>query len=493
MRYLILVCVFILASSSIHAQEYYDLSGIQGLKNAEGEIFFEIGGYEISTTSLTAQVTDRAITDSLKIVYRFGTVIAEYSDPEITLENKILEAEQSVQNKAGEKINQVLYFIARDEGIMSVILLQTYNQRDIVLEQSFVDAFLEDQLQVHISDDWSAGTVNFAGQTLQLGTDCRWVKPHHIKCGDARMIWSEYLSYESALLDINTRIRVYSADNVNTVDESDVDVLFENMPVVAHRIVYTRTGVGDGEPLTACYYIVQEIDGRYVSCVLSNPIYNTNDYGLAPLLQQVMRIPELPDNAYKYIEEPERRVDEEEDDDSFYDITMFEVQAGTWLPVGKLNRAFKAAPMIGLYVGFPIKKKMAIDLGFQIGLPVDKKMFDYYEHKKSYKTEAELMLNIALRWRQQRELARNVSLSTYIGLGANIIRTDLLKEYYDDDYDKYETIETLDLFGGASIRHKIFGAFIEYHYTPYSIGNKVKGHFGNSAINLGLTFSFISM
>lgn len=488
MRYLLLVSFFWLSIFFGYAQEFYDLSGLQGLKDKDGSVSFEISGYDILTTSLSGKTDDTAIIDDLKAKFKIGTVLAEYTDTELSFKNKIIEAEVSFEYKSGEKQSQILYVIEEKRDSVVCVLFQTVNQRNIDLEQVFVDAYLEGQLNGYISDNWSADKISFVGQEIYLGNDCKWLSPHNVKCGNAQLKWTEYLSYESALLDINNRIRLNNNNRVSIISEEDIDIIFENIPSVAHRIAYKENEIGTGQNnLMASYYVVQEVDGRYISCVLSNPIIHPNDYNLAFLLSQIMSIPQVPIDA-NMIPEEEMVV---QNGDSFDRNVELEIQAGSLLPVGSLNKAFKCAPSVGFLLGIPISKKVLIDVGLQVAIPLNKNEFLYYRNEASYKTEADVVGNFSFRARYKKELSRNLYLNPYAGLGINILQTDLEKDSYDEESERYEIVVAPDMYLGFNLKYKKFGAFLEYHYIPYSIGNKVRGNFGNSTFNMGLVYSFI--
>lgn len=483
MKSLLLSFLFIMASLPILSQDDYDFTGLQGLKSGSGDILFEVGGYNISVSHLSGDVNSNAVFNSLKDKYSLGDILADYSESQISSANRVVESESEIANKVNEKQNHVLYLVGLQPENITAIHLQTYNQRDIILEQSFVKAFLSNELDSFVSENWSAASIDFVGQEILLGAECRWIKPHHVRCGDAQMVWSEFPSYEEALLDINNRIRIYSNDLFYIVGESDIDVLFEGRPSVAHRVVYQRKEAGD-IPYSICYYIVQEIDGRNVSCMLSTPAHRPNDYGLASLLQQVMTIPTLPEDAFE--------VYETEDDNDKGFVPGFEIQAGTWLPVGRLSNVFSWAPTVGLFIDFPIKNQMSIDFGVQLAFPINRGIFEFKRKGEYYETKGDFFIDISLRWRKYKSISPKSRFSVYLGAGFNAMQTDLERLEYDDESSKYESIYTVDVLGGASIHYGRLGAFIEYHYTPYSIGNKVDSYFGHSSMNMGLSYSFFS-
>lgn len=491
MKYILSFVLFILLSASMFSQEY-NLAGMQGLRNGKGEVMLELSGYEIAVTTVKGQINNEKTIDAIKKKYNIEIVLAEYSEPEIERTNKIIESESKIKDRPKVKLSQVCYIFGKSDKEVEVVSFQTLNQRDIVLEEEVVRVFLENGLTYYISDERTANSISFAGREINLGSACNWMSPHNVNCKGGQMSWSEFPSFESANLDINTRIDANVNENISILAEDDIDVVFEGIPSLAHRVVYKqKSGFGRRTNPLIVYYIVQEVRGRYVSCVLSNYGYNRNDYELAPLLREVMSIPVLPETAYNQFDIPQFEENQkEEPEEKEYLINLVEIRAGSWFPLGSLRNAYKSAPSIGAYVGYPIKKVMAVDIGFQVAFPVSRELFDYYYRKEPYATKADVVVNVNARFRYQQEAARNVYWTTYAGAGVISVQTDLEKEYYDDGESKWHSFETLDVFGGVNIRYKKVGLYLEYHYTPYSIANKVRANYGNSAVNLGIAVCF---
>lgn len=486
MRHGLILFIILFTSIVSYAQEY-DLSGMQGLQNDKGDVLLELSGYEILITTKKGQINNQKTVNSLKKEYDLKTILAEYSDESIGPNNKVIEAETEVKNRGNMKMNQVCFLLKKSEKEITVILFQTFNQRDVLLEKEVVNTYLETGLSDYILPHWNATTISFAGRDIHLGTACKWINPHNVHCKGGQISWSEFPSFESAMLDINTRIKANGSNKKTpTIYEEDIDIIFEEIPSLAHRVVYQTPSL---YPLVV-YYVVQEVRGRYISCTLSNYGYNRNDYELAPLLQQIISIPEIPEEAYNEFDIPEREVYIEEVE-KVYDINFWNIQAGAWLPLGNLKNVFEVAPSLGFYMGIPIKNNMAIDLGFNIAFPTNRKQFNYYFDKNDKQlTKTDLMIGVSLRWRYQKELAKNIYWTTYLGAGMNSLKTELEKYDYEDEEDKWHYVETMDLLGGTGIRYKKVGFFIEYHYTPYSIAGKMRKHLGNSAVNVGLSLSF---
>lgn len=481
--FLFFLIVFPIISFS---QEMYDFTGLQGIKTSNEDVYFEFRGYEIYTTSVPADLNTVTSNEILSRKIQLGEISADYNEAVGNAYCRIVESEIPLEYGIEENLHQALYFANKLGGEVQVVQFKTYNQRDFEVERAFVHAFFEKQLDSFISDSWYASTIDFVGQKIQLGYECVWTKPHKVTCGDTQISWSEFLTKEEAVWDIDNRIRIYDSTLFSIVEESDIEVLFEGIPTIARRVVF-RNMKNNGAPYQIYYYLAQGIGGRYVSCVLQNPAYNQKEYGLAPLLQQVMSIPNLPHDAYIVNESNE--TDNVDGQDQF--APVLEVQASSWVPLGQLKDVFGYAPTIGLVLQFPVKHQLSVDLGIQLGPPLKKGKFDYRMGGSYYETESDFLFNLSLRCRKSKDFSKHCRLSTYLGLGVNGLQTDVESWDYDDEENKIETISTVDVFGGVSLRYKKMSVFAEYHYTPYNIANKVKSNFGHSALNIGLSYSFV--
>ncbi|MDR2955614.1 MAG: hypothetical protein LBV43_11085 [Prevotella sp.] len=486
MKLSITIIITLFFCSLLSFSQNYDLSGLQGLQNSNGEVELEMSGYSISIIPYKGYLNNDGTIKSIKGLLNLNTVLAEYSEEKFGTENKIIESELPMGEKTKVKTNQACYIFKKADGELTILLFQTLNQRDIILEQEVSKAYLANGLSAYISKNWHTPSITMAGKTIGLDSNCQWRAPRNLDCDNGHIRWSEFSSFESANLDINNRIDANNALNGAILYEEDIEVMFINIPSWAHRIVYQT----DNKPLIV-YYVVQEVNGYYVSCVMTNSGLDQNDYYLTPLLQKVMSIPQLPDNAFKPVYKPEVQEsgwDSEWDED--LSRAIFDVRLGSWVPVGALSKNFKAAPSVGIFFGGIIKQKFKLDLGVDLALPVSKNNFSFIDNNYAYETKTTLMVNIALRFHYIQEVAKNVYWKPYVGIGCNVLETDLEKEYWDEEESKWESITTLDLHGGVSIQHKKVGCFLEYHFLPYSMGGKVRKNFGNSALNMGLFFTF---
>ncbi|NDV79257.1 hypothetical protein [Dysgonomonas sp. 511] len=509
MNKLTFTLVFLFLSLPLFSQDY-TLPDIQGLRDRRGGVVLEAGGYEIIISGMKGNMDDDKVLAQLKKKYNIKDVLANYSDSTLDVPNKAFEAIARREDRPNTTFNMKGYLISEPEKGITTIIFQTLNQRNPQLEQAIVQIYLDGKIDDYITD-LRADSIQFAGRTIHLGNACLWRSAHNVYCMGGQISWSEHTSFEAANQDINNRIAA-NADGKDVVvlDEGPLDIMFEGIPSLAYRVAYQQEEKYEIAASAArsliVYYIVQEVRGRYMSCVLSNYGYNRNDYRLSPLLQQVMSIPQLPESAHNAFDIPEYEqletignrnagftlLTEEEEAESKLLINIWEVRVGTSLPLGKLNKIFEVAPTVGFFVGVPFNNAtMAFDIGLQMTFPVSSKPFDYYRHDEFYDVaKARAIFGMNLRWRYQKMLAPDVFLTPYLTFGFNGLRTNLRKEGDDEEESPFYFVETFGVYGGAVLRYKKVGCFAEYQYSPYSIGNKVKSSFGNSAVNVGLSFCF---
>lgn len=491
-KLLLLSNLIMLYTLSLFSQDI-DWSYMHGIKSDKGQIGIELSGYNIYILQEKGQINKPKDISKITKKYKIKTITKEYSYPDIEEQNVVVEGVSDMDNRDSMKVNQICFMLPAGEKKIKAILMQTINERDTVLEHSFVKAYLNKELDGYIFPDQKADTVSFAGRDIYLGSACGWRGPHNIYCRGGQISWSEFSTFEAAEADINARIAANTSEKLMILYEEDLDVVFEEIPSLAHRVVYQENPRShyfyyNVRPLIV-YYIVQEVRGRFVSCVMSNYGYNKNDYELSPLLQEVMSIPEIPDSAYNKFDVPIPDEEYVEAVTKQYSIPIFEIRSGIWQPMGKLRNVYKFAPSVELFMGIPIKRDMTIDLGIQLAFPTNRKEFDFYYGNDIYAVKTNLIGSINVRWRYEQELKKNIYFSNYIGTGVGVLQTNLEKDDSKDD-SAYHSVETFDIFGGVGLRYKWIGAFAEYHFLPYSIAGKVRQSLGNSVINTGISFSF---
>ncbi|MDR3218860.1 MAG: hypothetical protein LBU22_07765 [Dysgonamonadaceae bacterium] len=489
MKRIIFLLLF-LPGAVLSFAENYDFSALQGLKDENGDIWFEMAGYEIYTTVCDGNLESLSSIDALKKAYKITDIQAEYSEPLIPTANKVIEVELLLERNPFLKRNDTYFLIQKPAGKLSLILFQTFNQRDIFLEQAFVNAFLNDSLTEYISDDWETNSISFVGRTIELEDACVWQYPHDLYSKGGQISWSEFSSPVTADLDLDARIMADNREDIQILSEEYLDILFENIPTEAYRIAYKMEN--DDLPLIV-YYVMQEVRGRFISCVMRNYGYSMDDYELSPLIQQFMSIPVLPEWAYNQLDEPEYEPFEREENERLSFLPNIEVRPVTILPLGNLSKIFKAAPGFDAFICVPIRKKTTVDFGLLLAFPVKSSAFDFNLSDEIYETKIVSFLSLNLRYAYHHKLSKGLTCKSYFGVSGAMLQTDLLKEENEEGENTYYSIESLNLLCGVSLIYKHVGCFLEYH-TPYATSNtkEIPHNFGGNFLNVGLTWRFFS-
>ncbi|GHT20211.1 hypothetical protein AGMMS4957_06410 [Bacteroidia bacterium] len=488
MKQIAFIFIFLSIAFSAVAGDY-DFSALHGLKGKNGDVWFEISGYDIHVTFQKGKLSDKKKITSLKKKYKIKNIQAEFSDPQLEIPNEIIETQYPWEWNADVKVNAIYYLLQHAENELSILSFQTLNQRDVLLEQAFIKAFCDKTLDEFVSEDWTGEYISFAGRTVQLGNACGWRSPHNFYCKGGQISWSEFPSADAADSDLATRIIANGKKNVQILSTDYIGVLFEDIPTLAKRIVYKQ--VGSYYPLIV-YYISQEVRERYISCVMSTYGYNRNDYELPLLLQNFMSIPNPPDWANNQFDVPDPEPVSAEDKEYMKNSwPSTEIRLGTLVPVGNLSNVYGAAPSVDLFCKIPINQKTSIDFGFLVAVPANRQQFKLSYKDNTDDTKLRMVVGASLRSSYMKtRLNDNWRYNLYSGIGFSSCQTDLAKRINDDGTKDFHSVTTVDIYEGIQLNYKRIGCFLELHYAPYTLSDKVANNFGNKFWNMGLTYTF---
>lgn len=489
MRVKIILLLALLFSLGAQAQEY-DFSFLQGLKKENGDIFFEMSGYLIIVKTYDKSINSRKDLDNIKKKLHFkDKITAEYEESTIPVPNRIWEMEKMITDNHP---NKVCYLLSTADNKTTVIYFSTVNQRDTVFEQVFVKEWLVDELKDFVSNNWMANEVFFCGEWIRLGNACRWQNPHDIQHFGERISWSEFPSLQEAKNHKDLLIeRAKNDPLVHILSEENIEVSFRGVKTIAQRIVFRQEKAYYRHPIVV-YYIAEEVNGYYISCITSRTGVNRNDYELNYLLEVFMEIPEYPVFAWNpldYIEYepvPESLIADWEDR-----VHLFDFRAGAWFPLGRSKQIARISPSFKFSMGFPINNRFALDLLMGVTAPIKSKEFTFYDNNVGETTKATTLFELGIRFRHQHKLAKKLFLTTYAGIAYAGLQTDLEDEDSKKNNESYETVGAPDLSGGISLRYRNVGLYTEYHYIPYSYNKHVHNRsLGNSSIQVGVSYSF---
>lgn len=291
-KYLFLYILYILFSLPTYSQENI-LSEMQGLSYKDG-LIFEVEGYNIIIEKNEAKLDEKDI-KKIKKKYELKEIVSESPDKNIKWQNYVIESKKYDKNVPEVIDYQLCYLIPETDNTMTVVLFESPNRKDTVVEQAFMNAFFNRQLNKYIIDSWSANEIDFAGRKIPLGDICSWISPYNVHCPSFGQIsWSVFKTLEDARINNEAHLLTNNKSGMYKVlKQENVNIIFEGIPTECKRVIYkinkSKVLLGGRNEL-AVYYIVQKIRGKYISCVLSHYIEDKKNYRLAPLLEEVMSI-----------------------------------------------------------------------------------------------------------------------------------------------------------------------------------------------------------
>lgn len=474
----------------LFAQEY-DFSFLHGLKSPKGDFHYEMSGNRIAVRKFTGSINNNKTYKKVKKEFglKDSEIIATYIDETLPVANRVEMMQTSIEGSEAVSYS-VLYLLQSSLQTGDAICFNFLHPRDVEFERVFIKEWLIDQFEDVTSSKLIADTIFIAGQIEILGNACVWAQPHNISFGGAQISWSEFSTLEAAVLEKELVIAKNNNTTASIIAEEELDVVFLGVPAIATRIVYMSNEYKYRLPLIV-YYVATEVDGYYISSILSEYGVNRNDYELSYLLEAFMSIPELPYFAWNpydvpmYEDYPEILVNRWNNR-----IHLFEIGGSLWIPLGDLTNVFGPSPALHITLGFPIKEVFAIDINAQFAFLLRQRDFNYFHDNITEETTASSLIHIGGRFRYQHKLGKDTYLNPYIGIGYHEFLTDLETEDSTPKEKDYHSFGTLDLSGGLILRYKGVGLFMEYHYSKYSRSKHIDKGFGHSGLNIGLFYSW---
>ncbi len=502
----ILSLISILIPLTLFSQS--NVVGLQGLPVLKGFKYdksielYEWAGYNISIEKIKSSTKEKDIS-KLKKKFKIENIIKEYSSSQIHCPNLIIETERELEIE-GQKFPEIkqhsIFYILENTEDSDLISISKLGDRDKVIEEQFLTLYFSNKLSEYVAP-LEIDSINFIGRNIYLGNRCRWKSPNNINCMGGQMSWSVFDSYEKAKQDNEIIILKNKFPKKVIIEDTDIPVVFEGNAVTARRIVYQPAN-DLAYPLIV-YYLVSEIEGYYVSTVLSHYGYNRNDYELPDLLKEVMQFEEMPESAWNKYSVPERdnlsseqqkELDTQKEEYKFKHYFL-NIKTGLYVPLGVRNDITGTSPYISLglyingfsYVDNETNGAVFADMGFTI--PNNRKYFNYYDKELAMEAKADMLVNVSLGYVRKKKLKKNVHWENYGKLGIGILTTNQKKpKDHKKDKDEHYSVEVFSFSLGTNIRYKRGGLFLEYQFTPLNMSKHLNTG-GNSAIIAGLNIT----
>ncbi|GJH41601.1 hypothetical protein RCZ04_21510 [Capnocytophaga sp. HP1101] len=273
-----------------YAQEPQLLDRLSAIKNG-GKDFYAIDGYIITKEDFNLSFDEKGF----KKAYRKLKVTQQEAapNPRVLVDNYMIvkETNESVES---------LYFVKNKANNITVIYFAKLRNREPEVEEALVNLIIEDKIPAEKYAPVDASSINFAGRMIPLMGDCYFTGINIVQCPyNGEMNWDIYRTLEDAQQAIADQFTVNTQRrSVKPIQEEEVDVIFEDVPTKAKRVVFDLKGVtsvlagmSGGKTLTV-YYVAQVVRNRPVGCVMS--FWNNDNInpatGLPLLLSRVMRL-----------------------------------------------------------------------------------------------------------------------------------------------------------------------------------------------------------
>lgn len=495
--------LFIFLCPTIYAQNEDLLNQMRGFKHRNDLTEFNISGHDIYTMHRYEAFNKKGIKNILNYC-GIKNIIAQYTDSTLSRQNLVIESNLRSRKNSKMSGHTLLYIFPREKQGLDIVIFQTLMPLNKEICGQFLEAYFANDLSKYITEEQTTNNIDFVGRNIELSGSGEWQSPNNLQYGNQGQIsWSTFES----LNDANEYIRLCMEENSawKSVLTEEVEVLFEDIPTTATRIVY-KAGNGWNKNRLAVYYVATKVRDTYIGCILSNYISNDQDYSLASLLQEVMildnqsiELTEEEDDlnslqSENYIPVYNREYGDEFEDRKRAKYGFVMLHTGAWIPLGQMQNAIGVSPSIGARLMWlpPGASRLSFGIGFDMMILTNRKPFNLHIDGTTVQTRASsIAAMVAAYIGYDHRIKKNLYFDQYLGIGAGSLETKERDGGVDENgNDTYYSVSAFNLCLGGKLRYKSFGVFAEYHYIPFNRSKKLDRSFGNSSIVAGLSWRF---
>ena len=272
-----------------YAQEFPLLYRLSAIKNGDRE-FYAIDGYIITNEDLKLPFDEKGF----KKAYRKLKINAQDAQP-----NPRIHTDNYLVNRDKEEYVESLYFVKSPANTISLVWFSKLRDREVEVEESLVNLIVENKIPQELFAPTDARSIDFAGRKIPMLDDCYFTGINIVQCPyNGEMNWGVYRTLEDAQQAVADQFAANKQRKMfKPIEEEEVEVLFEEVPTKAKRVVFDIKGVASalagmsGAKTLTVYYVAQVVRNRPIACVMSfwnnDNIKNT---GLPLLLSRVMQL-----------------------------------------------------------------------------------------------------------------------------------------------------------------------------------------------------------
>jgi hypothetical protein len=284
-----------LLSSFLLAQEKNNediLGRLQALKQ-DNRQYFQLGNYSIYAESFNQSFTTKNI-EKLKRKLSITAKSQVYKADWLQEDNLVFRASKTINTQL--KQEHTYYFIKQGEQKLEVIEFSSVNYSDTLIEREFIILKMSEKIPLSIFSPDVPQMIDFAGRNLDLSIPCHWESVGNLQCPYCgQMNWAIHENTTTAETAVNVQFQLTTNRNlVKIVADEPINITFEGLKTKVRRaklkIRVPKIVLGGVNELIV-YYVVAEVRGKIISCVLS---HYTDDkiaeLELPPLLNKVMKL-----------------------------------------------------------------------------------------------------------------------------------------------------------------------------------------------------------
>jgi len=289
---LLVIFLIIFSSGTLSGQDSPIINPLllQGIEQ-EDFTFLDAAGYSIVVHTKRKAFSPKTV-KKLKRKFDIPKSLSGIESPNYTTPNLVFEDQTSVGDVTSFS-KKVIY--AAGDKVTKVISMSTPIARDQDLENRLFAMIIDNSIPKEIMNNWIVDSIRFVDRHIKLGSACQWQNVGSIQCPyNGQMDWSVFQNRERAEEYIRHRMTLTSKKKMSDFKSNDtIPVAFEEQEVEAQRRILKLKVpkiVLEGSNELTIYYVVAEVAGVYVACIMSHYANDTNAPGLPPLLSEVMSL-----------------------------------------------------------------------------------------------------------------------------------------------------------------------------------------------------------
>lgn len=173
--------------------------------------------------------------------------------------------------------------------------------------------------------------------------------------------------------------------------------------------------------------------------------------------------------------------------------SAYTLELNTFIPVGNLSNTLQQSIGFGFYIGFPVDKKLRIDIGTSLFIPKEEKRIVYFTDNEKLEGGTALSGVLGVWLTKVKRINKKIYWDVKSGLGVGFFQTDIETGKPKEENDSVYGAETIFVNIGTAIRTSIFksniGLKLDYFFVPYNLFKKrFPSNFGMNYLTLGLTY-----